>query len=62
MHIVFYLSEGWQNYSRLIPLVNIINCDRTWEKGPIGVVDHFWFFYIFGTCASLPHYEYLSER
>ena len=36
-------------------------CDRTWEKGPIGVVDHFLFFYTFGTCASLPHYGYLSE-
>ena len=37
-------------------------CDRTWEKGPIGVVDHFLFFYTFGTCDSLPHYGYLSER
>ena len=34
-------------------------CDRTWEKGPIDVVV---FFYTFGTCASLPHYGYLSER
>ena len=37
-------------------------CDRTWEKGPIDVVDYFLFFYTFGISASLPHYGYLSER
>ena len=46
---------NWRDYSNNI-------CDRTWEKGPIDVVDHFLFFYTFGTCASLPHYGYLSER
>ena len=51
-----------QTKEMLIKIHEIVICDRTWEKGPIGVVDHFLFFYTFGTSASLPHYGYLSER
>ena len=49
------------SYELARPVMGTI-CDRTWEKGPIDVVDHFVFFNTFGTCASLPHYGYLSER